>query len=93
MLKKTTIQHLIVTLFALSSHAQAAEQVINARGVVIHDKDQYKVAVEDIVQNDDEQNLRGITVQNVVGDDVLIIDGDQLDFEVDRNLHASGRRR
>jgi LPS-assembly protein len=83
MLKPTVIQRLIMVMFAYGSIAQA-EEMTNARGVILKSTDKKLVLAEET------SNTRGVTVQNVAGDDVIIIDGDNMDLHLDRKLHASG---
>ncbi len=81
--KPSIIQQLIMLMFAYSACTQA-EEVSNARGVVL------KTAEKKLILAEDATNAKGVVVQNIAGDDVIIIDGDQLDLHLDRKMRATG---
>jgi LPS-assembly protein len=83
MMKQTTIQHLVMMLFAYSACTQA-DEITNTRGVRI------KPVEQKLILADESTNAKGVTVQNIAGDDMIIIDGDNMDMQIDRKLHASG---
>jgi LPS-assembly protein len=87
MLKKSVIQHCIMALFAYSSFVQAGEVVNNARGIAIDSVNALKTVVDTKPKT---ENVKGISVQNLAGAEMLIIEADQLEFELDRNLNATG---
>lgn len=82
-MKPTTIQRLIMMMFACSAGAHA-DELANARGVSIKPIEPKWVVAEE------SSNAKGVTVQNIAGDDMIIIDGDNMDMKIDRKLHASG---
>jgi len=93
MLKQSIIQRIIMMMFACGAMSAQAQTLTNARGIVINTDDQFSVADASSNTPTKElatENAKGIAVQNVVGDDVIIVDGDNLDFTIDRKLHATG---
>lgn len=83
MMKPTTIQRLIMMMFAYGACAQA-DELTNARGVNIKPIEQKLILAEE------STNAKGVKVQNIAGDDMIIIDGDNMDMQIDRKLHATG---
>ena len=83
MTKPTVIQRLIMMMFAYSAYSQA-EELTNARGVNIKPIEQKLILAEE------STNAKGVKVQNIAGDDMIIIDGDNMDMHIDRKLHATG---
>lgn len=83
MTKPTIIQRLIMMMFAYSACSQA-EEITNARGVNI------KPVEQRLILADESTNAKGVKVQNIAGDDMIIIDGDNMDMHIDRKLHATG---
>lgn len=81
MLKKPLIQFISVALATMSNVSFADN---NIRGVFIDTSAEIKVAES---PNTVETNN---VVTNVAGDEMIIIDGDTLDFDLDRNLNAYG---
>lgn len=83
MMKPTTIQRLIMMMFAYGACAQA-DELTNARGINIKPIEQKLILAEE------STNAKGVKVQNIAGDDMIIIDGDNMDMQIDRKLHATG---
>lgn len=83
MTKPTVIRRLIMMMFAYSACSQA-EEMANARGVNI------KPIEQKLILADESTNAKGVKVQNIAGDDMIIIDGDNMDMHIDRKLHATG---
>ncbi len=81
MLKKPLTHFASLALIAMSNVGHADS---NIRGVVIDTAATIKVA-----DNATAAQSRNV-VTNVAGDEMLIIDGDTLDFDLDRNLNAYG---
>jgi LPS-assembly protein len=93
MLKQSIIQRIIMMMFACGAMSVQAQTLTNARGIVINTDDQFNVAEGSTIDPSQEsatENAKGIKVQNVVSDNTIIVDGDDLDFTIDRKLHATG---
>lgn len=81
MLKKPLIHFVSLALIAMSNFSHADS---NIRGVMIDTASVIQVADNSTVAPTPN------VVTNVTGDEMLIIDGDTLDFDLDRNLNAYG---
>lgn len=85
MLKQSLIHRLIMLLCASGTlcDVSQAEDLTNARGVVISAIDSFRVA-------EVTENTKGVVVETIIPADAIIIDGDNLDYKLDRSMQASG---
>ncbi len=87
---RKSITYFVSLALSLLSNSVVADS--NAHGVLINTTDEYETAQNEVkpVAPIQKPTASPNIVENVVGDEIIVIEGDVLDFDLDRKLNAYG---